>query len=247
MMRPAIYSEPVNHQTADTLAEVLDEPILLTLGHERCTAILDDIRTHTTPYTLDGFRVWLPTIPLWLREEAIAALKKGDVGDFIRKTPSLNSLALVACNISFLKHRGLYEAALLKAFVSSATNRLRDPLLFQRSLFMLADRQKLRDAGDPLPGPGPYTLYRGVAGVGTLRRERGLSWTSSVEQATKFAMSDAMDWPLPNPAILQAVVSNVEMLSYTDSMGEDEYIVMLSRQTRIKRLPIDLTLDMLDD
>jgi hypothetical protein len=58
-----INADPVNHQTADTLAEVLDKPnapmlkqILRTLGHERCTAILEDIRTDTTPYT--ALRLW---------------------------------------------------------------------------------------------------------------------------------------------------------------------------------------------
>jgi len=232
-----INADPVNHQTADTLAEVLDKPnapmlkqILRTLGHERCTAILEDIRTDTTPYTLDGFRVWLPTIRS--REEAISALKKGDVGDFIRTIHSRNSLALVACNIPLLQHRGLYEAALLTAFILSGTNRLRDPLLFQHLLFMLAERQKLRDAGDPLPGPGPYTLYRGVAGEGKLRRVRGMSWTGSLEKATEFAMM----WDLPDPAVFQVVVSEREILSYTHSlMKEDEYIVMLSPQTRIKR------------
>jgi hypothetical protein len=235
-----IHADPVDHRTADTLAEVLDKPnapllkqILRTLGHERCTAILEDIRADTTPYTLDGFRVWLPTIPPGLlREKAIAALKKGDVGDFIHTTHSRNSLALVACNIPLLQHRSLYEAAPLTAFISSGTNRLHDPLLFQRSLFMLAHRQKLRDAGDPLPGLGPYTLYRGVAGRGTARRVRGLSWTGSLEQATWFAKA----WHLPDPAVFQAVVLEQEILSYTHSvMKEDEYIVMLSPQTRIQK------------
>ena len=124
----------VKHQAADTLAEVLDEPILVTLGHERCISILEDIRTDTAQYTLDGFRVWLPSIPTWLRKDAIAALKKGNVKDFIGTVVDFrHSLAVVACNIPFLQHRGLYEAALLRAFISSATNRLRDPLPFQRS------------------------------------------------------------------------------------------------------------------
>src|SRR5438094_7303598 len=223
----------VKHQDADTLAEVLDEPILVTLGHERCISILEDIRTDTAQYTLDGFRVWLRSIPTWLRKDAIAALKKGNVKDFIGTVVDFrHSLTVVACNIPFLQHRGLYEAALLRAFISSATNRLRDPLPFQRSLFMLADRQKLRDAGDSLPGAAPYALYRGVAGVGALRRGRGLAWTESFEKAAEFAMM----WNLPDPAVFEAIVSDEEILTYTHSeMKDHEYIVMLSRQTPVRK------------
>ena len=76
--------------------------------------------------------------------------------------------------------------------------------------------------------------YRGVAGRGAARRIRGLSWTGSLECATWFAKR-AADLGWADPAVFQAVVSDSEVLSYTNDRREDEYIVRLSPQTRVKR------------
>jgi len=46
--------------------------------------------------------------------------------------------------------------------------------------FFQADRARLRALGDALPGPGPFTLFRGVAGRGAKRRVRGLSWINAM-------------------------------------------------------------------
>jgi hypothetical protein len=47
---------------------------------------------------------------------------------------------------------------LLEAFMGIRTNNHRFPLVDLRDMFARADRERLRRAGDPLPGPGPFTL-----------------------------------------------------------------------------------------
>jgi hypothetical protein len=52
-----------------------------------------------------------------------------------------------------------------------------------------AGREKMLAAGKALPIPGPFVLYRGVAGDGIHRRRRGVSWADSLKQAQWFAKS----------------------------------------------------------
>jgi hypothetical protein len=72
------------------------------------------------------------------------------------------SLDEISVNRTVLKARGVYERALLDSFVR--TNHAHWALSELRELFESADRKGLLTAGDPLPGPGPFTVYRGVSG-----------------------------------------------------------------------------------
>src|SRR6266511_1909234 len=117
-----------------------------------------------------------------LRGMAAEAIAAGDVTGFLCRADNMRGLDLVTDNLRVLKSRGIYEEALLHAFSMPRTNNASFPLDYLRALFLhLADRDRLRAAGDPLPGPGPFTLYRGVSGRGAARRIRGLSWTADLD------------------------------------------------------------------
>jgi hypothetical protein len=133
-----------------------------------------------------------------------------------------------------------YEVALLEAYIGRRTNYAKWSLADLQSCFTIADRGRLRDAGDPLPGSGPFTLYRGVAGHGRMRRLRGLSWTSSLERAAWFATR----FPhLPDPAVVTVTVNAVKVAAYLDKpvgRGEQEFLVLLSSDDRLHRVACNL-------
>src|SRR5215472_5448409 len=127
--------------------------------------------------------MWLDPIPFSLRADAVAALASGDVVGFLITASNEDSMHLVYMNASFLKQRGLYERALLQAFMATRVNNHTWPQEDLVDLFLEADQLQLRALGDPLPGSGPFTVYRGVAGRGRARRVRGLTWTGSIKRA----------------------------------------------------------------
>ena len=104
----------------------------------------------------------------------------------------------------------------------------------------MADSERLRACGDPLPGHGPFTIFRGVAGRGSARRVRGLSWTGSQERAEWFAQRLARI--LPNPAVFKVTVSEADVIAYVHSgkqgRGEEEFIVLLPQSSRPVRVPL---------
>ncbi len=103
----------------------------------------------------------------------------------------------------------------------------------KRSLmFQSADRARLRAEGDPLPGHGPFTIYRGVAGDEPVRRVCGLSWTASLEMAREFAERFA----LPDPGVYQITVEESNVLAYVNAKGEEEFIVLLPESAEPARV-----------
>jgi hypothetical protein len=156
------------------------------------------------------------------------------------------SLDLVRDNATLLQRRGLYERALLRAFID--TNHATFSLSDLRQLFETADRARLRAAGDPLPGSGPFTLYRGVAGQEPHRRVRGLSWTSTLDQARWFAQQHALreaewitspdEWiTSPDPGVYQVTIDDRHVLAYTNAHKEEgEFIVILPTAVKAKRV-----------
>ena len=145
------------------------------------------------------------------------------------------SLDLVRDNATQLQERGLYERALLAAF--GETNHALWSLEQLRGLFEIADRARLRAAGDPLPGAGPFILYRGVAGPKPERRIPGLSWTRSIESARSFAHDHASRFASDSdPGVYRITVDELDVLAYTNRKEEEEFIVLLPASVRPQRV-----------
>ena len=176
--------------------------------------------------------MWLDPIPPALRANAAAALDHGDAIGFLTCGRNAHGLELVHFNISELKANGIYEEALIYAFTAPCVNNHRWPLSALRHLFEAADRVRLRSAGDPLPGRGPFTLYRGVAGRGTTRRVRGLSWTADLHRARWFAQRFCK----PDPAVFRVVVAEADVLAYCNDRNEREFLVMLPSTAQPMRI-----------
>ncbi len=175
-------------------------------------------------------QLWLDPIPDSLRAEAVADLEQGDYLGFLIKGDNLYSLDLVCFNAPVLKELGVYEPALLHAITATRTNNRRWPLRELKAMFDQADRERLRAAGSPLPSPGPFTLYRGVAGRGAARRVRGFSWTSSFERAAWFARRFGS--LLHDPTVYRVTVSEEAVLVYDNGRSEEEFIVSLPPTAR---------------
>jgi hypothetical protein len=166
-----------------------------------------------------GGPMWLEPMPVPLRQRALESLDVGDVAGFLGMADNVASLTLVYLNTRELQRRGLYEATLLEAFAAMRANNrgASSPLL--DVMWYDADRSRLRAAGDPLQGDGPFTVYRGVAGHGAARRIQGFSWTSSLEMAGWFAAR----FRLPHPAVFTMTVDDADALAYRHR--ESEFIV----------------------
>jgi hypothetical protein len=176
--------------------------------------------------------LWLDPIPRVLREAAADALGVGDVVGFLAKAPNDYGLDLVSFNCRALKERGIYEAALFHALTACRLNNHRWSMYELRYLCEFADRAALRAAGEPLPGAGHFTVYRGVAGRGSARRVRGLSWTFSLPVAAWFARRSANVFQLPEPAVYRLTVTEAEVLAYANDWDEAELLVLCDKTRR---------------
>jgi hypothetical protein len=101
-------------------------------------------------------------------------------------------------------------------------------------LFSLADRARLLACGDPLPGAGPFTVYRGVAGHGPARRVCGYSWIEDIEIARWFARRSA---DAGDPAIFRTVVEASEVLAYLhEPRGRSEREILIYPPSKVVRV-----------
>jgi hypothetical protein len=155
-----------------------------------------------------------------LRQEAAESAESGNAEGFLYYVPDAFKLKVVFRNTERLIRFGLYERALVAAFPECWLNN-RNSYSILGKLFGRADRNRLLDAGDTLPGKGPFTLYRGVAGNGRSRHVRGWSWTRNIETAKGFAVL----FDLPKPAVFTTTVKASDVLIYLEEGGEDEFIV----------------------
>jgi len=176
--------------------------------------------------------LWLEPIPPKFRYKAIAALEEGNATGFLLPASNEYHLHLVYRNHGALLKRGIYETALFDAFINPRVNNRHWPMDDLRFMFEIADRDRLRAAGDPLPGPGPFTIFRGVAGKGPARRVRGLSWTGSRKKALWFARR----LYLPDPAVFQVTVSIEDVLAYSNEREEQDFTVLLPDSAKPVRL-----------
>ncbi len=192
------------------------------------------VRPATTPDPLPKPDISL--IRPALHQEALECLKQRNVIGFLCRAGNENALSVVASNVDFLRSLGLYEHALLDAFTACRVNHHGFSSGLLRALFACADRERLRASGQPLPGPGPFILYRGVAGKGPARRVRGISWTRSVERAIWFA-NRARGFGLHDPGVYRVEVEGTSVLAYINARQEDEFLIDLPscmRSTRVK-------------
>lgn len=165
-------------------------------------------------------------------EVACQALKAGDVQTFLAAVPTRQTLMFWLLNARLLRQLGLYEAGLVDAYISHNMNNHQYPLWMLREWFRHAERAKLRTAGDPLPGPGPYRLYRGVAGTGPARCVRGISWTLDQARADWFARR----WGFTDPAVYAVTIPERRVLVYVNVRHEQEMLVLLGRADRPRLL-----------
>jgi hypothetical protein len=173
-------------------------------------------------------------------EVAVACLADRDAEGFVEYAEGYRDeegrprpLRLVDDYASHLRERGMFEEALLYAYqTNTINNHDHESYTVLSRLLEEADPEKLRAAGRPAPGPGPFTLYRGVADVGEESRERGFSWTGTLDVAGK----QALVLGLPDPAVYRAAVPESCVLVYV--LGEeDEYLVRLPASVGLERVP----------
>ena len=191
------------------------------------------------PPPIAGIVPDLSDVPTEYRVAAWNALQQGDAETFLfaamgPEGNEADALSLVWRNRGLLFKLGVFEKALFDAYTGGNTNQRRWPLLALQRLFALADRGRLRAAGDPLPGPGPYTLYRGVAGLPHHRRVRGYSWTASFEKAQWFANRFAA--LAGDPQVYRLEVPERAVLAYSNERQEEEFLVKLHAKLRPERV-----------
>jgi hypothetical protein len=166
-------------------------------------------------------------------EEAKSAWTENDILRILCYMSNERCLGFVLDNRPLLRERGLYEKALVYSYVGTRTNYSRWSPDLIKFLFSMADRRRLIEAGDPLPGNGPFTVYRGVSGRGAARRVRGISWTGSFERAVWFAkrFSD-----LEKPAVFRAVVDKSLIFGYSNDRQESEFLCDIPLDLKLKKV-----------
>lgn len=171
-------------------------------------------------------------VPPSLHGAAREHFEQGDVLGLLCMADNQSGLDIVRDNWQILKDAGLYERALLEAYIGCRVNNVAHPKSMLDLLFWLADRSRLRDCGSPLPGRGPFVLYRGVAGTGRRRRINGHSWTESLGVACWFAGRAAI-YRLADPAIYTTTVTARAVFAYCADRGEAEFICNVRKPTRL--------------
>jgi hypothetical protein len=167
---------------------------------------------------------WMDLSPFkMLATEALEDLRARDASRYLGRASNEKSIDIVWRNRGILTSLGIFEVALVRAITGTRTNNHRDyPSLAK--LIGRADRKMLRAAGDPLPGRGPWRLYRGVAGRGAARTVRGYFWTRHRGRAEWFANRDAS---LAHPEVVQTEVNTRQVLFYSNERNEDEFVLKL--------------------
>jgi hypothetical protein len=172
----------------------------------------------------------LKYIPCSLRPTAIKHFDDRNAIGFLCTTDNQSGLSLVFDNLPVLKAAGIYEPALVHAFTACRVNHGNWSVDVVEFMFDQCDKERLRACGGEIPGAGPFTLYRGVAGHGPQRRVRGFSWTDSLDVACWFA---SRFQHLAHPAVHTATVELNEILLF-DGSREREFVVRPKTSTRMK-------------
>jgi len=170
-----------------------------------------------------------------LPEQAGEAFEVGDVKTFLGSGPTRLAAAILFWNFHALRAHGLYEKALLAGLraMANVPEAWGDVWLY---LFERGDPKALRALSDPFPHAGPFVLYRGIAGEGRSRDERGLCWTESLERARWYAER----FHLAKPRVLRVRLPTHQILAYLADPGEEQFLVLLPESAgHIEMWPTD--------
>jgi hypothetical protein len=176
----------------------------------------------------------LNRVPEGLRKLARERLEAGDIIGALSTMENMVCPFFVFDNVIPLKDAGLLEIATITAWNGVRFNRRHTGPIFP-ILFEYADREKLRNYGDPLPGTGPFKIYRGCSGTGRARKVRGYSWTASLERAKWFAKR----FKLQHPAVYCINrCPETWILFYLNQSfrKEEEFVVLVPEDAGIVRI-----------
>jgi hypothetical protein len=168
-------------------------------------------------------------------ERTMEAWEKGDIEEVLMWLGDERRMGFVADNWYVLQEKGFYEKALLKAHAGIRINYAHWGIDVLRFLFRVADIEKLRRAGDPIPDKSTFTLYRGVSGKTRKRRVNSFSWTESPNIAAWFA-TRFKGCGIGDPAVFTITVPNESIMAHILDRNEAEYLVKLPLPTKPKRL-----------
>lgn len=156
----------------------------------------------------------LTKVPPAQHRAILAAYRRGDVFALVDSLPTAGQLRFVRRNVSALKRRRIYEAALIRAYTLGCYDESGSQL---RNLFRQADRNVLLALGRPLPEGETITLYRGVSNARF--GNWGVSWADTLGHACVYTYSRLVDggedqWfsPSPDYAIHRAAVPRSRIL-----------------------------------
>lgn len=170
----------------------------------------------------------LTRVPEFSVRRARRAYSNGDAGAFVECANGNHSaIQLVADNAAQLLDRGIFEACFVRAWMMHNTNMGTYSTELIRDLLSKGDRSRFLKAGDPLPGNGPFTVYRGISGTTDRRRPRGPSWTISLDCACWFAWRAGR----VERSVVTATVESNEIYAYIRERGEDEIIAFAKYRT----------------
>ena len=136
-------------------------------------------------------------------------------------------------NRAWFEKRGLYEAALLYAWNNQkVTIHWRDHI---RLLLLMANREALLEASDPLPEGDVFTIYRGLTdydgeihGIPIRGKERGVSWTLNPETAKRFSWEMGKVYATEvRREDIYAYLGHPESCGATEYRREEEVMVLL--------------------
>ena len=179
-----------------------------------------------------GMDLNLSSVEPQLIELAKSALVENDILKVMGYMPNTRRLVFVIDNYLELKQRGIYEEALFDAYIGTRTNFSRWSFDLIKYLFEKADRGKFFKSGDPLPGDGPFIIYRGISGCGAARRIRGISWTGSMERAIWFAKR----FDFEKPAVFEATVDKCLVYAYSNERSESEFLCKIPPDLKLMKV-----------
>lgn len=136
---------------------------------------------------------------------------------------------LLRKNFVPFKDRGIYETALVSAYTHGPCL----PPKQWQELFLLADREKLAAAGDPLPTDS-VVVYRGITDCALRKWIRGLSWTTNPSTAAWFASRNSSGDMVS--AVYSIRVTPADILFATNERLEEELVIAAWQCGKMKRL-----------